>query len=95
MHVLQIVSNGVYRSIEHRATVNSVRERLSIATFHSSRMTAVIGPSPSLINPESPALFRSEHAEKYFKNFFARKLLGKSNLDFMRINYEEGKSTAG
>lgn len=94
MHVLQIVSNGAYRSIEHRATVNSVRERLSIATFHSARMTAVMGPSPSLINLESPALFRSEHAEKYFKNFFARKLLGKSNLDYTRINYEEGKSDA-
>ncbi|XXG90539.1 hypothetical protein AAC387_Pa12g2279 [Persea americana] len=92
--IMEIVSNGAYRSIEHRATVNSVRERLSIATFHSARMTAVMGPSPSLINLESPALFRSEHAEKYFKNFFARKLLGKSNLDYTRINYEEGKSDA-
>ncbi|MFQ6642435.1 hypothetical protein Gotur_017614 [Gossypium turneri] len=29
--IMEIVSNGVYPSVEHRATVNSVKERLSIA----------------------------------------------------------------
>lgn len=91
----QIVSNGMYRSIEHRATVNSVQERLSIAAFHNAKMTAVMGPAPSLINLENPSLFRNVGVEKYFKDFFARKLLSKSNLDFMRINYEEeGNPTA-
>lgn len=50
--LLQIISNGVYRSIEHRATANSEQERLSIAAFHSPRLTAEIGPVPSLISPE-------------------------------------------
>ncbi|XXG90542.1 hypothetical protein AAC387_Pa12g2280 [Persea americana] len=91
---VEIVSNGVYRNIEHRVMVNSVRERLPIATFHGSKMTGVIRPAPSLINPKNAALFRSVQVEKYYKDFFARKVLGKSNLDSMRINYEEGKSTA-
>ncbi|MBA0661539.1 hypothetical protein Goklo_005820, partial [Gossypium klotzschianum] len=30
--IMEIVSNGVYPSVEHRATVNSVKERLSIVT---------------------------------------------------------------
>nr|POE91256.1 protein srg1 [Quercus suber] len=42
-------------SIEHRATVNSAKERLSMATFYSPRPEADIGPAPSLITPESPA----------------------------------------
>ncbi|XP_049382885.1 protein SRG1-like [Solanum stenotomum] len=29
-----ILSNGVYRSIEHRAVVNAKQERLSLATFY-------------------------------------------------------------
>lgn len=36
--VLQIVSDGIYRSVEHRATVNSVKERLSIAKFYSPKL---------------------------------------------------------
>ncbi|KAJ8639010.1 hypothetical protein MRB53_015704 [Persea americana] len=50
--IVEIISNGVYRSIEHRATANSEQERLSIAAFHSPRLTAEIGPVPSLISPE-------------------------------------------
>ncbi|CAA7053109.1 unnamed protein product [Microthlaspi erraticum] len=32
--LLQIVTNGTYRSIEHRGVVNSEKERLSVALFH-------------------------------------------------------------
>lgn len=75
--------------------MNSMRERLSIATFHSAKMTAELGPAPSLINPENPPLFRTLGVGKVFENFFSRKLLGKSNLEFMRIDYEEeGNATA-
>ncbi|KAI3841879.1 hypothetical protein MKW92_038076 [Papaver armeniacum] len=85
-----IVSNGVYRSIEHRAVVNSTNERLSIAAFHSTNLDAELGPAHSLINPpHKPALFRRAAVETYFKNFFARKLDGKSYLDSMRIDNEQ------
>ncbi|KAI3989704.1 hypothetical protein MKX01_009196 [Papaver californicum] len=87
--IMEIVSNGVYRSIEHRAVVNSTKERLSIAAFHSTNLDAELGPAHSLINPpRKPALFRRETVETYFKNFFARKLDGKSYLDSMRIDNE-------
>ncbi|KAF2305382.1 hypothetical protein GH714_004543 [Hevea brasiliensis] len=36
--ILEILTNGIYRSIEHRATVNSDKERLSIATFYNPRL---------------------------------------------------------
>ncbi|XP_022717809.1 protein SRG1-like [Durio zibethinus] len=39
--ILEIITNGMYHSIEHRATVNSKRERLSFATFCSPRMESV------------------------------------------------------
>ncbi|MBA0868797.1 hypothetical protein Goshw_018923 [Gossypium schwendimanii] len=37
--IMEIVSNGVYPSIEHRATVNSVKERLSIALLTTSKVS--------------------------------------------------------
>ncbi|KAL5774127.1 hypothetical protein ACOSP7_011684 [Xanthoceras sorbifolium] len=84
--IMEIVSNGIYRSIEHRATVNSKEERLSIATFYSSKLDSVLGPAPSLIGLNSPAIFRRVPLEKYFKEFFARKLNGKAYLDFMKVD---------
>lgn len=56
---LEIVTNGNYRSVEHRATVNSEKERLSIAAFHSPKLEVNLGPAPSLITPENPPKFRN------------------------------------
>ncbi|KAK9093569.1 hypothetical protein Syun_028480 [Stephania yunnanensis] len=83
--ILEIVTNGIYRSIEHRAVVNSSKERLSIATFHSPRVDGEIGPAPSLISSDSPPLFKRIKAEDYFKGLFTRELAGKSYLDSMRV----------
>ncbi|KAJ4975802.1 hypothetical protein NE237_000908 [Protea cynaroides] len=87
--IMEIMSNGVYRSIEHRATVSPTKERLSIATFYSSKLDAELGPAPSLIGPNNPAMFRRLLVEKYFKDFFAQKLSGKSYLDFIRVQNGE------
>ncbi|KAI3897607.1 hypothetical protein MKW92_022150 [Papaver armeniacum] len=83
---LEIMSNGIYRSVEHRAIVNSTKERLSVATFHNPRADREIGPILDMITPETPALFRTTGYEDYFKKFFSRKLEGKSFLDSLRIN---------
>ncbi|CAA3029424.1 SRG1-like [Olea europaea subsp. europaea] len=47
--ILEIVTNRIYRSIEHRATVNSKKERLSIATFFHPNIDSDLGPEPSLM----------------------------------------------
>ncbi|CAL1353280.1 unnamed protein product [Linum trigynum] len=46
--MIEIMSNGEYKSIEHRAVVNPEKERLSIATFHNPNSNAVIGPLPDI-----------------------------------------------
>ncbi|KAM1001332.1 hypothetical protein ACFX15_007542 [Malus domestica] len=83
--VLEIITNGTYRSIEHRATVNSEKERLSIATFYNPRVDGEIGPASSLITKQTPAAFKRLSVEEYFKGFFERKLHEKSFLDELRI----------
>ncbi|KAJ4830628.1 Protein srg1 [Turnera subulata] len=83
--ILEIISNGIYRSIEHRATVNSEKERLSVAAFFSPRFSGYVGPASSLVTDHTPALFKTVTTEEYFKGLFARELGGKSYLDAMRI----------
>ncbi|KAF3666081.1 hypothetical protein FXO38_09258 [Capsicum annuum] len=80
-----IVSNGVYRSIEHRAIVNSVKERLSVATFYTFNLVFELGPAHSLIGPNNPPIFRRVSVQKYLQDFFARKLDGKLYVDFMKV----------
>ncbi|CAN4105722.1 unnamed protein product [Withania somnifera] len=83
--MMEIVSNGVYRSIEHRAIVNSNEERLSVATFYNINLDSELGPANSLIGPHNPAIFRRIPAQKYLQDFFAQKLNGKSYLHFMKV----------
>ncbi|OAY25049.1 protein SRG1 [Manihot esculenta] len=86
---LEILTNGTYPSIEHRATVNSSKERLSIATFYSPRLDGSIGPAPSLITPQTPPRFKTMTSADYYKGYFARELRGKSYLDVIRIQQDE------
>lgn len=86
---LQIITNGLYRSIEHRATVNSAKERLSVAIFCTPRLDGEIGPAPSLVTSERPALFKRIGVADFLNGFFSRELNGKSYLDVMRIQKEE------
>ncbi|KAG8385359.1 hypothetical protein BUALT_Bualt03G0034900 [Buddleja alternifolia] len=82
--IIEILSNGLYKSIEHRAVVNSEKERTSIAMFFNPKFEAQVGPSPSLLINQKP-LFRHMKLEHYVKDFFSRKLNGKSFIDYMKI----------
>nr|AFK45789.1 unknown [Medicago truncatula] len=86
--MLEIMTNGIYRSIEHRATINSEKERISIATFHSARLNAILAPVPSLITPKTPAVFNDISVEDFFKGYFSRQLEGKMYIDDMRMKKE-------
>jgi hypothetical protein len=69
--------------------VNSKKERLSIAMFYNLKQEGILGPSENLITKQSPARFKKIGVEEYFKNFFANKLDGKPNIDFMRIKHDD------
>ena len=80
-----MVTNGIYKSVLHRAVVNATKERLSVAAFHSPANDREIGPIPSLITTEAPARFKRISMIDYIEGLFARQLDGKSYLDTMRI----------
>ncbi|CAN4082129.1 unnamed protein product [Withania somnifera] len=90
--ILEIVTNGIYKSTEHRAIVNEDKERISIATFLSPRLDGDLGPAPSLLTPQCPTKFRRIGVADYFKGYFTRELVGKSYVDAMRIRNEDDES---
>ncbi|GMI77715.1 SENESCENCE-RELATED GENE 1, senescence-related gene 1 [Hibiscus trionum] len=84
--ILEIFSNGVYRSIEHKVVPNAEKERMSISFFINPKLEAAVGPSPNLIDAHNPPLFKRVSLDQYVKGFFSRKLNGKSYLQHMRIH---------
>ncbi|KAK1420377.1 hypothetical protein QVD17_21920 [Tagetes erecta] len=92
--ILEIMSNGAYNSIEHRATVNATKERISLAMFFNPKLEADVGPAKSLVaNTGAPPLYKTQVMEQYLKDFFSRKLNGKTFLERMKIRYGEATQT--
>ncbi|KAK9079886.1 hypothetical protein SSX86_001559 [Deinandra increscens subsp. villosa] len=79
--VIQIVSNGEYNSVDHRAVVNAEKERISIATFINPNLGVELGPARSLVTPESPAKFTRIACADFLQNYMSKKLDSKSNID--------------
>ena len=86
---MQIITNGIYPSIEHRATVNSEKERISVATFYGPNMQAMLAPVPSLVTEERPAQYRRISVVDHFNGYFSQELRGKSYLNEMKITESE------
>ncbi|XP_008784673.2 S-norcoclaurine synthase 1-like [Phoenix dactylifera] len=82
--VIEILSNGKYKSIEHRAIINKEKERLSIAAFHSPNMTTLVGPLPELVKG-SKEYYKTLSFEDFVKHTFTSKLDGKSVIDWMKL----------
>ncbi|KAF9625886.1 hypothetical protein IFM89_027663 [Coptis chinensis] len=81
---IEIFSNGIYESIEHRAVINSDKERLSIAAFHEPRFGTTIGPLPDLVK-ENRERYKTLRYEDYLGHIITSKLDGKSLLEHMKL----------
>ncbi|KAK9120665.1 hypothetical protein Syun_018282 [Stephania yunnanensis] len=81
---LQMLSNGVYKSIEHRGTINRERERLSIAVFQLPTSGILVGPFEEVLG-NSGAKYKTVDYDEYMKSYFATKLEGKRALDLERL----------
>lgn len=83
--VIEVFTNGKYKSVEHRAVVNTREERMSIATFHNGKFGNMYGPLEEVVGDEEPR-YRSVSVEEYTKLVFSSKLDGKNIMDAMKIN---------
>ncbi|KAA8540098.1 hypothetical protein F0562_026790 [Nyssa sinensis] len=71
---LQALSNGKYKSVWHRATVNADKARMSVASFLCPCDTAIISPPKELIDDASPAIYKNFTYAEYYKKFWSRNL---------------------
>ncbi|XP_078150423.1 2-oxoglutarate-dependent dioxygenase 19-like [Carex rostrata] len=65
---VEIVSNGKYKSLLHRAALNSEMARMSIAMVIAPSLDAIVEPFADLVNADSPAMFRGMTYRDYWEH---------------------------
>ncbi|KAL5730917.1 hypothetical protein ACHQM5_003699 [Ranunculus cassubicifolius] len=82
---LEILSNGKYKSIEHRVVANGKNNRISIPIFVNPRPNDVIGPLAEVMENGEKALYKQVLYSDYVKHFFRKAHDGKNTVDFARV----------
>ncbi|XVF85054.1 hypothetical protein PTKIN_Ptkin17bG0087700 [Pterospermum kingtungense] len=76
---IQVLSNGSYKSVHHRAVTNKIRKRVSVATFYAPSRDSIIGPIQDLIDDQHPPVYRdylySDFLEEFFKQEGTRRMV--------------------
>lgn len=70
----QALSNGLYKSVWHRAVVNSDKPRISVASFLCPANDALLRVPQPLIEDGSPAIYRDFTYAEYYSKFWSRNL---------------------
>ncbi|EEE60329.1 hypothetical protein OsJ_13427 [Oryza sativa Japonica Group] len=82
--VVEMVTNGRYKSIEHRVVVDAAQERVSVAAFHNATFGSTYGPLEEMVGG-GEARYRSISVEDYVRLVVSSKLQGKNILDAVKI----------
>ncbi|KAL4302970.1 hypothetical protein GQ457_10G019690 [Hibiscus cannabinus] len=82
---VEILSNGKYQSVLHRAVVNNRDVRISIAMQHAPAWDAVVSPASELVGEEgNPPAFRGMEYKEYLELNQSNVLDRKSCLERVR-----------
>ncbi|KAF7845358.1 putative 2-oxoglutarate-dependent dioxygenase [Senna tora] len=80
---IQIMSNEIYKSVEHKVVVNSNNDRVSLAFFYNPKGNLVIEPAEELVTEEMPALYPPMTFDQYRLFIRTKGLCGKAQVQSM------------
>lgn len=83
--LLQIASNGIFKSPTHKVVIDPQYDRTSIAMLPVPNAEKVIGPLEELITEDRPQLFNrfNDYSQIYFKHMGAEE----RQINYVKINY--------
>ncbi|URE05946.1 2OG-Fe(II) oxygenase superfamily [Musa troglodytarum] len=83
--ILNVISNGIYKSVDHRVIASSKDERLSIAFFYNPGGDVAIGPARELLTPQLPPLYPCITFNEYRLYVRKRGPSGKSQMKSLKL----------
>ncbi|BAT83444.1 hypothetical protein VIGAN_04059200 [Vigna angularis var. angularis] len=83
---MEVMSNGQYKSVIHRATVNGDEKRFSIVSLHSFAMDRKMGPAVELVDDQHPKSYK-EFCFREFLDFISCNDITKGRfVDTLKLN---------
>ncbi|OVA15010.1 Oxoglutarate/iron-dependent dioxygenase [Macleaya cordata] len=82
---IEVLTNGKYKSVEHRAVTHKEKDRLSIVTFYAPSYEIELFPLPELVDENRPCMYRKFNHGEYSRHYINNKLQGKKTLEFTKI----------
>uniref|UniRef100_A0ACD6AAQ7 Uncharacterized protein n=1 Tax=Avena sativa TaxID=4498 RepID=A0ACD6AAQ7_AVESA len=83
--VVEIISNGVFKSPVHRAMTNAQKERMSVVMFYGPDLDKEIGPAEELTDDSRPARYKKVKGVDYLPAQYEHASRGERALDTLRI----------
>nr|ABI95858.1 1-aminocyclopropane-1-carboxylate oxidase [Nicotiana suaveolens] len=74
---LEVITNGKYKSVEHRVIAQPDGNRMSLASFYNPGSDAVIYPAPELLEKENKVIYPKFVFEDYMKLYAGLKFQAK------------------
>ncbi|KAF0927753.1 hypothetical protein E2562_035990 [Oryza meyeriana var. granulata] len=82
---LEVLTNGRYKSVEHRAVASGEHDRLSVVTFYAPAYDVELGPLPEFVADGEPCRYRRYNHGEYSRHYVTSRLQGKKTLEFAKI----------
>ncbi|XP_015068814.1 protein SRG1 isoform X2 [Solanum pennellii] len=82
---IEVLTNGRYKSVEHRAVTHQEKDRLSIVTFYAPSYEIELGPLEELVDENNPCKYKRYNHGEYSMHYVTNKLQGKKTLEFAKI----------
>ncbi|KAK1291350.1 Protein SRG1 [Acorus calamus] len=82
---IEVLTNGKYKSVEHRAITNKKKDRLSLVTFYAPSYDVELGPLPEFVDENRPCMYRKYNHGDYSRHYVTNRLEGKKTLEFAKI----------
>ena len=82
-----MLSNGEYKSVEHRAVVDTEKQRLSIVSFCSPDIKTMIGPLADLLKEKRAKYKTIRYGDYLRKVTLDSRAHGKSLIDDMKLEH--------
>ena len=81
----QILSNGKYKSVVHRAIVNDDATRISLAFVNGPCLDTVVRPAPELVQGHDQPVYTGMKYKEYLELQQSSRAYMKPCIDFIRI----------
>eukprot|EP00253_Pinus_taeda_P000623 PITA_00623 len=86
---IEVLSNGRFKSVVHRAVVNSEKSRISVASLMSMPFEAKVAPAAELIDKNHPALYRETNFAEFMNLLASKEYRARAFLDSVTLQSQD------